>query len=96
MPAHDDSTFLMQALEESNEILHERIEGLEKSNKILRTVVRKLRATVNDLREIQRIAADNDKEFVALCQNDGEVDSIPAAESGLPEDGISGLTGLEQ
>jgi hypothetical protein len=81
----EERDLLIEGLQESNDTLQDEVDRLKRSNKILRQVVRTLRTTVTSLRRSQEIAINNDEEFKALCQNDGELDSVPTAEGGLPE-----------
>jgi len=82
----EERDLLIEGLQESIDSLQEENTALRRSNKILRQVVRTLRTTVTSLRKTQEIAVNNDEEFKALCQNGGELDSVPTAEGGLPED----------
>lgn len=91
----EDKTLLVQALEESNEILREQVENLERRVRILRTTVRNLRTNLSNLRKTHEIAVANDEEFKALCQNDGELDTNPIDDGGLPEINLDGPTSLE-
>jgi hypothetical protein len=67
---------LVEALQESNDILQDEVSRLRETNATLRVVIRALRRTNESLRQQVSNAAENDDTFKRFCAGEFDVNEI--------------------